>query len=126
MEEIGALTELQRLSEAQRRLCVAARALGDIGIHTGELSLARVARMYRDEVGLTATQAMEQAVRDSMQPGVGVAELAGTAGIDELRRAIEDRDGAEFDLRAFHDRFLSYGAIPVTLISASMLGPVSQ
>jgi uncharacterized protein (DUF885 family) len=125
MEEIGVLTPLQRLSEAHRRLWVAARAVADTSLHTGELSMVRVARMYRDEVGLPASQAMEQAVRDSMQPGVGMAELVGTAGIDELRRAIEDREGAQFDLRRFHDRFLNHGAIPVTLIAASLLDAAS-
>ncbi len=77
--------------------------------------------MYRDEVGLPSSQAMEQTVWISMHPGAGMAELVGAAGIDELRRAIEDRDGPRFDLRAFHDTFLSYGAIPVTLTAASML-----
>lgn len=121
MEEAGALTPLQRLSEAHRRLWVSARAVADIGLHIGELSVARIARLYRDEAGLPATQAMDQAVRDSMNPGIGMAELVGTAGIDELRRAIEDRDGARFDLKGFHDRLLGHGAIPVTLIAASML-----
>jgi uncharacterized protein (DUF885 family) len=32
------------------------------------------------------------------------------------------REGADFSLRAFHDRFLGYGAIPVSLIAASMAG----
>lgn len=121
MEEVGALTPLQRLSEAQRRLRVAARAVGDIGMHTGELSMMRVARIYRDEAGMPASMAMQLAVRDSMHPGVGMAELVGAAAIDELRRTLEDREGARFDLQAFHDRFLSYGAIPVTLTAASML-----
>jgi hypothetical protein len=64
---------------------------------------------------------MEQSVWNSMHPGAGMAELAGTAGIDELRREMEDRAGADCDLRTFHDEFLSHGCVPVTLIAASML-----
>lgn len=121
MEEAGVLTPMLRLAEAQRRLQIAAQAVADIGLHTGELTFVRVARMYRDEVGLPSSQAMEQTVWISMHPGAGMAELVGAAGIDELRRTIEDRDGPRFDLRAFHDTFLGYGAIPVTLTAASML-----
>ena len=39
-----------------------------------------------------------------------------------LRAALTERDGRAFTLRAFHDRFLGYGAIPVTLIARDMLG----
>jgi uncharacterized protein (DUF885 family) len=35
---------------------------------------------------------------------------------------VDDREGPHFTLQSFHDRFLSYGSIPVTLIAASMLG----
>ena len=45
MEEIGALTPLERLSEAQTRLRMAARAVADTAIHSGEFSLERAARV---------------------------------------------------------------------------------
>ena len=121
MEEIGALTPLQRLSEAQTRLRMAARAVADTAIHSGEFSIERAARFYRDEAGMPASAALGEAVKNSMFPGAAVMYLAGTAGIDELRRAMEEKEGADFTLKSFHDRFLSYGAIPVTLIAASML-----
>ena len=121
MEEIGALTPLQRLSEAQTRLRMAARAVADTAIHSGEFSIERAARFYRDEAAMPASAALGEAVKNSMFPGAAMMNLAGTAGIDELRIAMEDKEGAAFTLKSFHDRFLSYGAIPVTLIAASML-----
>lgn len=122
MEEIGALTPLERLSEAQTRLRMAARAVADTAIHSGEFSLERAARFYRDEAGMPASAALGEAVKNSMFPGAAMMYLAGTAGIDELRKAMAEKEGANFSLKAFHDRFLTYGAIPVTLIAASMLG----
>lgn len=122
MEEIGRLTPLERLSEAHTRVLIASRAVADSAIHSGEFSVERAARFYRDEAGLPATAALHEAVNNSMFPGHGVAALAGIAMIDELRRQLEDREGPSFTLKSFHDRFLSYGAIPVTLIAASMLG----
>ena len=122
MEEIGALSDLQRLSEAQTRVRIAARAVADTAIHSGDFTIERAARFYRDEVGMPASVALGEAVRNSMFPGTGMASLAGVAGIDELRRQMEEKEGAGFTLKSFHDRLLSYGAIPVTLIAASMLG----
>ncbi len=126
VEEIGALTPAERLAEALARVHVAARAVADTAIHMGEFSVERAARFYRDEAGLPATAALNEAVDNAMHPGRGVAPLAGIAMIDELRRQLEDRNGADFSLKSFHDRFLSYGAIPVTLIAASMLERVDS
>ncbi|HET9661182.1 MAG TPA: DUF885 family protein, partial [Thermomicrobiales bacterium] len=125
MEEIGALTDLQRLSEAQTRLRMAARAVADTAIHSGEFSLEQAARFYEDEAGMPASAALGEAVKNSMFPGAAVMYLSGTSGIHELRKQVEARVGSAFDLKSFHDRFLSYGAIPVALIARSMLGQSS-
>lgn len=121
LEEIGVLTDQQRLWEARHRVRIAARAVADIAIHSGEFTIERTARFLRDEAWMPASEALDEAVTHSMFPGTGVAALAGLAAIDELRRQLEDREGAGFSARVFHDRLLSYGAIPVTLIAASML-----
>ncbi len=125
MAEIGVLTDLQRLSEAQTRLRMAARAVADTAIHSGEFSLERAAQFYRDEAGMPASAALGEAVKNSMFPGAAMMYLCGTSGIHELRKQLEERDGSAFDLKAFHDRFLSYGAVPVALIARSMLGQSS-
>jgi peptide/nickel transport system substrate-binding protein len=41
----------------------------------------------------------------------------GTEGLHNLRRARQKAEGAGFSLRAFHDRLLSFGSIPVPLIA---------
>ena len=45
----------------------------------------------------------------------------GTRGVHRLRAEMRAREGAAFSLRRFHDRLLSYGAIPVGLIAQLML-----
>jgi uncharacterized protein (DUF885 family) len=45
----------------------------------------------------------------------------GTKAIHQLRAAVRSRQGDAFSMRAFHDRVVSYGAIPVPLISRLML-----
>ncbi len=39
----------------------------------------------------------------------------------DLRRAVEEREGAGFDAKRYHDRVLSYGAPPVRYVRELML-----
>jgi uncharacterized protein (DUF885 family) len=57
-----------------------------------------------------------EAVKTSMFPGTAVMYWLGTKGIHDLRSKMRSRQGAAFSLKHFHDRFLSFGAIPVALI----------
>jgi hypothetical protein len=122
MDEAGFFTPLESLSEAQTRLRMAARAVADVALHTGAMSLDETAAFYEREAGMSAAAARGEAVKNSMFPGAAMMYLIGTDAIHDLRRAMTDREGADFSLRAFHDRFLRYGAIPVSLIAASMRG----
>ncbi|CAA9541483.1 MAG: hypothetical protein AVDCRST_MAG88-50, partial [uncultured Thermomicrobiales bacterium] len=120
-EEIGFLTPLEALSEQQSRVRMAARAVADVAIHTGGTTLTEAAAFYEREAGMPPAAAMGEAVKNSMFPGAAMMYLSGTNGIHDLRVQVAAKEGAAFSLRAFHDRFLSYGAIPVALIAADML-----
>ena len=65
--------------------------------------------------------AKAESVRNAMYPGTAVMYWLGTRGIHRLRAEMQAREGAAFSLRRFHDRVLSYGAIPVGLIARLML-----
>ena len=121
MHEIGFLTPLERYAEHHTRLRMAARALVDVRLHHGVWSLEDATAFYRDEVGLAPDAAHAEAVKNSMFPGAAMMYLSGTDLIHGLRRDLAARHGAAFDLRRFHDRFLSYGSVPVTLIARAML-----
>ncbi len=119
-EEIGFLTPLESLSEQQSRVRMAARAVADIGIHTGSMTLDEAAAFYEREAGMSPSAATGEAVKNSMFPGAALIYLIGTQGIHDLREEMQRLEGDAFSLRQFHDRFLAYGAIPVALIAESM------
>ncbi len=121
MDEIGFLSPLTSLSEAQSRLRMAARAVADVALHTGAFSLAETAAFYEREAGMPAAAAQNEAVKNSMFPGAAMMYLVGTDGIHDLRHRLAEREGSAFSLCRFHDRFLSFGAIPVSLIASAML-----
>lgn len=122
MDEIGALSAEESLVQAHGRLRMAARAVADVAFHVGAWSLSAVAAFYEREAGMPAPAAQAEAVKNSMFPGTAMMYLIGTEAIHDLRRLVAVREGTAFSLRAFHDRFLSYGAIPVSLIREAMLG----
>jgi hypothetical protein len=121
MEEIGFLTPQQSLAQAHGRLRMAARAVADVALHTGAMTLDEVAAFYEREAGMNPAAARGETVKNSMFPGAAMMYLVGTQAIHDLRRQIAAREGSSFNLRGFHDRFLRYGAIPVTLIAEDLL-----
>jgi uncharacterized protein (DUF885 family) len=120
MDEIGFLSPLEHYAEMHTRLRMAIRAIVDVRLHSGAMTIEQAAAQYRDMAGLAPEAAQAEAVKNSMFPGAAVMYLLGADLIHHLRRDLSARQGASFDLRAFHDRFLSFGSIPVALIGAAM------
>ncbi len=121
MEEVGFLTPLESIAQQHTRLRIAARAIADLRMHTGRASIPAAAWHYEDQAFMSASAARGEAIRNSMYPGAAAMYWLGTREIHRLRAEIWRREGALFSMRRFHDRFLSYGAIPVALISRLML-----
>jgi hypothetical protein len=121
MDEVGFLTPLQSLSEAQSRVRMAARAVADVALHTGAMTLEEAASFHEREAGMEPGSARTEAIKNSMFPGAAMMYLVGTNAIHDLRQAMRERQGSAFSHRDFHDAFLSYGAIPTALIAQQML-----
>ena len=120
MGETDFLTPLERYAEAQSRRRMSARAIVDVKLHRGEFTLAEAADFYEQRAAMSPAAAHGEAVKNSMFPGAAMIYLFGADSIHALRRELAARDGDSFDLAQFHDRFLSYGSVPVALIGADM------
>ena len=97
---------------AQRRN--AASVLADIGLHSGGWGLERMRSFYIDEAGFPAARVWSETTRNSILPATRLMYFLGTHQIRDLRRNI---GGCP---RAFHDRLLSYGHVPVSWIGDEM------
>lgn len=118
--EAGALTPLEAYGEVHGRVRMAARAVVDVQLHRGRMTLEDAVAYYRSQAGMSAEAARGEAVKNSMFPGGALMYLMGTDAIHRLRRETMRRQGPAFDLRRFHDTFLSYGSVPVSLIAKAM------
>lgn len=108
------------LTFRKEQLRVLANAVLDVRLHT---------------LGMTDTQALDLMIKSTFQERPEAegklrrAKLSSTQlptyfvgwqAWRRVRREAESRTGASFDLRAFHDRVLSYGAIPMGALGRLM------
>jgi uncharacterized protein (DUF885 family) len=120
MEELGALTPIERVAEQQTRVRMLCRAVVDLSLHGDRMTLDEAAALYASRAGMPTASARAEVVKNSMFPGAAVMYWLGTREIHRLRGAREHAEGARFSLRAFHDELLSHGAMPVAMAAAMM------
>ena len=100
---------LAQLSDALTRIC---RLLSGINVHTGVWSLADAQRCFEREAYVAAPAAKREAERATYDPTYG-GYFLGKRGILKLRADYAARMGANFNLREFHERFMSNGIAPI-------------
>jgi uncharacterized protein (DUF885 family) len=107
-----------QLSEALLR---DVRFLSAIGLHTEHMSVEQSERMFRESAFQDSGNARQQAARGTFDP----AYLNYTLGKLMIRKLRDDwtaSRGRRNAWRQFHDQFLEYGAPPIPLVRAAMLG----
>lgn len=116
MDEIGFLSRDESLAQQHTRARLLARAVVDLSLHGGSMTVDDAIAVYRDRIGMSPEAARGEVCKNSMFPATAIMYWLGTQGIHRLRRSREQAEGTRFSLRQFHDRLLSFGSIPVPLI----------
>ena len=97
----------------------AARLVVDTGLHA--LRWTRQQSIdFLLETGLSETDATIETDRYIVWPGQALTYMIGCREIEKLRRELEGRDGAAFDLRGFHDQVLAHGSLPLATLSREL------
>jgi hypothetical protein len=125
MAEHGAMDPLEVFAERASRIRMCCRAVVDVELHRGRMTLEDAVNFYQHQAGMPESAAWSEAVKNSMFPGGALMYLMGTDGIRAIRRDREAELGDAFQLRSFHDELLSHGSIPVTLAGTLMSPPPS-
>jgi uncharacterized protein (DUF885 family) len=105
-----------RLFQLKDQLWRACRVVIDVELHTGQMTFDEAVAMLVDVAHLERPNAVGEVRRYTNSPTQPMSYLAGKQQIMELRERERTRLGGSFDLRAFHDRLLSFGSIPIALI----------
>ena len=120
MDEMGFLTPLEHYAEVHGDVRMCARAIVDVRLHEGKMTLDEAARFYAERTAMSLEASYGEAAKNSMFPGAAMIYLIGRDLILQLREELQRSQGAQFNLKQFHDRFLSFGSIPVALIAGAM------
>jgi uncharacterized protein (DUF885 family) len=94
----------------------ASRLVVDSGIHAFGWDRDRAIAFLLDHVTMPRTQAAQEVDRYISWPGQATAYMTGYLEIHRLRVEAEKALGARFGLRAFHDRVLGGGTVPLPVL----------
>ncbi len=98
----------------------AARIVADVKLHTGQFTYEECVDWMIDVLDVTSDSGKEyirkEVRRYTISPTYQMSYLMGKREIVALRHAVEQRDGEQFSLKAFHDALLAEGSIPPTLM----------
>jgi uncharacterized protein (DUF885 family) len=94
----------------------ASRLVVDTGIHWMGWPRERAINYMKENTALSEHNCVAEIDRYIGWPGQALAYKTGELAISRMRAAAEQRLGSKFDIRAFHDRVLQAGAIPLPLL----------
>ena len=100
---------LAQLSDALTRIC---RLLSGIKVHTKSWTLPDAQRCFEKEAYVAAPAAKREAERSAYDPTYG-GYFLGKRAILKLRTDYAARLGSKFNLRDFHERFMTNGIAPI-------------
>jgi uncharacterized protein (DUF885 family) len=92
------------------------RLVIDTGLHALGWDVEAGVRWMMQHSSMTRDQASAEVERYVAYPGQALAYQLGELKIRELRRRAEQELGEQFDIKAFHDRILLEGSMPLTVL----------
>jgi uncharacterized protein (DUF885 family) len=90
----------------------------DTGMHSKGWTREQAIQFFKDNTGKTDQDITVEVDRYIAWPAQALAYKLGQLKVHELRTQAEKRQGAKFDVRAFHDAVLENGAVPLQVLNA--------
>jgi hypothetical protein len=110
-----------RLSQSIDALLRDCRLVASIEMHTGQITLDQATTLMEQQCFQSTAVAPKEARRGTSDPGYYSYTL-GKLEILKLRDDMQKKEGKDFSLTRFHDRFLGAGLIPIAVIRREMMG----
>ncbi|HEX6296316.1 MAG TPA: DUF885 domain-containing protein [Burkholderiales bacterium] len=110
------------LGRYSMELLRAGRVVVDTGLHAKGWPREKAIRYLVDECGSTEDGATVEVLRYMVWPGQALAYKIGELTILDLRSRAQERLGARFDIRAFHEVVLAEGNLPLSMLRQRVEG----
>jgi uncharacterized protein (DUF885 family) len=121
MFEQGFYDLKSRLFQLKDELWRACRVVIDVELHCGRMNFQEAVRMLIDVAGLEEVNAISEVKRYTQSPTQPMSYIMGKLAIMKILDEYKNKSEDNFNLKSFHDQLLSYGTIPVGLVSEEML-----
>ena len=115
-----------RLFTARWERVRGARAIVDPMLATGRWSFRQAVDFHSEQGGFTPAEAEAAVSGIALQPGYVIAYTAGRAQLEDLLGEYLRRTGGRGSLHDFHDRLLSYGSIPFSILAPELLADLDK
>jgi len=109
-----------KLGQLQDALLRNARYMVAIGMHTGSMSFDQAVDYFVKE-GFQSRKVAEAETKRGTSDATYLYYTLGKLQILKLRADLKQRQGASFDLKAFHDAFMREGFPPLKIVRRAML-----
>ncbi len=120
-DELGFFeTPEAKLGYLDAQMFRAARLVVDTGLHHGKWSRAQAVAFMTEHTGIPPSDVEAEVDRYTMWPGQACGYMIGQLKMIEIRERAEQSLGDSFDAKAFHDRILTLGSVPLDLLEREM------
>ncbi|MGQ0586665.1 MAG: DUF885 domain-containing protein [Gammaproteobacteria bacterium] len=121
--ELGFQKEpMDDLGRLQDEMLRAVRLVVDTGMHARRWTREQAIEYMLAKTGQPEVDVVAEIERYLVAPGQALAYKAGMLKILELREKLKQRQGADFDLRKFHNVVLVNGAVPLPVLDKLVMG----
>lgn len=112
---------LFRLVQLKFYLRTISNAILDQGVHVDNWTREQAMDLMTKQAFQQEREASGKWVRAQLTSAQLPTYFVGAQEFFDMRKAVEQREGDKFDLKAYHDKVLSYGAPPVRFVRELML-----
>jgi uncharacterized protein (DUF885 family) len=113
-------SDLDRIGMLSEQAFRASRLVVDTGIHTMGWTRQQAIDYMLAHTAESANDIAAEVDRYIVWPGQATAYMLGMLEIRDAREEAQHAMGAKFDIKAFHDRVLEDGAVPITFLSSKI------
>lgn len=113
-------SDLDRLGMLASQAFRAARLVVDTGVHAMGWSRQQAIDYMLAHTTMSPADVRSEIDRYIIWPGQATSYMLGMIEIRKLREEAQRQMGPRFDVKAFHDRVLEDGAVPLTFLTSKI------
>ncbi|HYM19722.1 MAG TPA: DUF885 domain-containing protein, partial [Candidatus Kapabacteria bacterium] len=113
-------TPADKMGQLSYEMWRAIRLVVDVGIHSKNWTRDQAIEFFTKNSPKSKHDIEVEIDRYIADPGQALAYKIGERKIEELREYANEQLAEKFDIRAFHDKLLSFGSLPISLLDREM------